>query len=214
MNFFAVKVDGSDVIAGICKEVFIQRDSRYDITSVNFNSEKVHEDDIFVYITISLRRIQRLQIFKIPIDVIRTLKRGTVVRVAQSCIVRCSLCNLYKWRYKKLGDLQHVRQWPEYCTANPGFFFDFQLVNVEDFNGVGESEPNPYFYQVHCQKQLRNGSWSGMLHRVMDAGAPYYRTCKNIRFDCILCSNVKIELFMISSRWLFILQQISIVYTK
>ena len=22
-----------------------------------------------------------------------------------------------------------------------------KLVNVEDFNGVGESEPNPYFYQ-------------------------------------------------------------------
>ena len=33
---------------GICKEVFIYRDSRYDITYVNFNSEKVHEDDIFV----------------------------------------------------------------------------------------------------------------------------------------------------------------------
>ena len=47
MDFFAVKVDGSDVIAGIYKEVFIQRDSRYDITSVNFSSEKVHEDDIF-----------------------------------------------------------------------------------------------------------------------------------------------------------------------
>ena len=43
MDVFAVKVDGSDVIAGICN-----RDSRYDITSVNFNSEKVHEDDIFV----------------------------------------------------------------------------------------------------------------------------------------------------------------------
>ena len=58
------------------------------------------------------------------------------------------MCNLYNWRYKKLGNLQHVHNWPEYCTANPGFFFDFQLINVEDFNGVGESEPNPYFYQV------------------------------------------------------------------
>ena len=48
MDFFAVKVDGSDVIPGICKEVFMDRDSRYNITSVNFNSEKVHEDDIFV----------------------------------------------------------------------------------------------------------------------------------------------------------------------
>ncbi|XP_046849502.1 RNA helicase aquarius-like isoform X2 [Xenia sp. Carnegie-2017] len=60
---------------------------------------------------------------------------------------RPSLCNLYNWRYKKLGNLQHVFNWPEYCTANPGFLYDFQLINVEDFNGVGESEPNPYFYQ-------------------------------------------------------------------
>lgn len=60
---------------------------------------------------------------------------------------RPSMCNLYNWRYKKLGNLQHVHIWPEYRTANPGFFFDFQLVNVEDFNGVGETEPNPYFYQ-------------------------------------------------------------------
>ena len=37
---------------------------------------------------------------------------------------------------------------PEFHMANPGFHFDFQLINVEDFNGVGESEPNPYFYQV------------------------------------------------------------------
>lgn len=35
---------------------------------------------------------------------------------------------------------------------NPGFFFDYQLIDVPDFNGVGESEPNPYFYQV--QKYL------------------------------------------------------------
>ncbi|XP_067030979.1 RNA helicase aquarius-like [Acropora muricata] len=60
---------------------------------------------------------------------------------------RSSLCNLYNWRYTKLGDLPHVHTWPEYCVENPGFFFDFQLIDVPDFNGVGESEPNPYFYQ-------------------------------------------------------------------
>ena len=48
MDFFAVKVDGSDVIAGISLYENLFTDSRYDITSVNFNSEKVHEDDIFV----------------------------------------------------------------------------------------------------------------------------------------------------------------------
>ncbi|XP_064421049.1 RNA helicase aquarius [Latimeria chalumnae] len=60
---------------------------------------------------------------------------------------RASLCNLYNWRYKKLGNLPHVQLLPEFRSANAGFVFDFQLINVEDFNGVGESEPNPYFYQ-------------------------------------------------------------------
>lgn len=35
-----------------------------------------------------------------------------------------------------------------YRVANAGLAYDFQLINVEDFNGVGESEPSPYFYQV------------------------------------------------------------------
>ena len=61
---------------------------------------------------------------------------------------RPSLCELYKWRYKDLGDLPHVREWPEYCVSNPGMRFDYQLIDVGDFNGVGESEPTPHFYQV------------------------------------------------------------------
>ncbi|XP_017331417.1 RNA helicase aquarius isoform X3 [Ictalurus punctatus] len=60
---------------------------------------------------------------------------------------RASLCNLYNWRYKQLGNLPHVQSQPEFQAPNPGFTYDFQLVNVEDFNGIGESEPNPYFYQ-------------------------------------------------------------------
>ncbi|ESO09157.1 hypothetical protein HELRODRAFT_110053 [Helobdella robusta] len=60
---------------------------------------------------------------------------------------RPSICNLFNWRYKNLGNLPHILMRPEYKQANPGFFFDFQLIDVQDFNGVGESEPNPYFYQ-------------------------------------------------------------------
>uniref|UniRef100_A0A8D2CML1 RNA helicase aquarius n=1 Tax=Sciurus vulgaris TaxID=55149 RepID=A0A8D2CML1_SCIVU len=60
---------------------------------------------------------------------------------------RASLCNLYNWRYKNLGNLPHVQLLPEFSTANAGLLYDFQLINVEDFQGVGESEPNPYFYQ-------------------------------------------------------------------
>ena len=61
---------------------------------------------------------------------------------------RPSLCELYNWRYKMLGNLPHVLTSPEYQYANPGFCYDYQLINVEDLNGIGESEPTPHFYQV------------------------------------------------------------------
>lgn len=60
---------------------------------------------------------------------------------------RPSICTLYNWRYRKLGNLDHVLRWSEYTNSNPGFCFDYQLIDVQDFNGIGESEPNPYFYQ-------------------------------------------------------------------
>lgn len=60
---------------------------------------------------------------------------------------RSSISALYKWRYKKLDDLEHVLSHIEYNLANPGFRYEYQLINVPDFNGVGETEPNPFFYQ-------------------------------------------------------------------
>jgi len=60
---------------------------------------------------------------------------------------RPSLCSLYSWRYDNLGNLPHVLQSPEYQVANSGFAYDYQLIDVQDFNGIGESEPTPYFYQ-------------------------------------------------------------------
>lgn len=36
---------------------------------------------------------------------------------------------------------------PAFLAANPGFGYDYQLINVPDFNGRGESEPMPYYYQ-------------------------------------------------------------------
>ena len=47
IDIFAVKLDGSDVYPGICKEVFIWTDSWVDFTSVTFNSTKVYEVEIF-----------------------------------------------------------------------------------------------------------------------------------------------------------------------
>ncbi len=60
---------------------------------------------------------------------------------------RPSICSLYNWRYRALGNLPHVLNHPDYQVANAGFSFDYQLVNVPDFNGVGESQPSPFFYQ-------------------------------------------------------------------
>ena len=62
---------------------------------------------------------------------------------------RPSLCQLYQWRYENLGNLPHVLKSPEYLSANPGFQYDYQMINVEDYNGTGETQPNPYFYQVN-----------------------------------------------------------------
>merc|ERR1711874_524846 len=60
---------------------------------------------------------------------------------------RPSICSLYNWRYKALGNLPHVLNHKDYQVANAGFSFDYQLINVPDFNGIGESQPSPFFYQ-------------------------------------------------------------------
>jgi len=60
---------------------------------------------------------------------------------------RPSICSLYNWRYKALGNLPHVLNHSDYQVANAGFSFDYQLINVPDFNGIGESQPSPFFYQ-------------------------------------------------------------------
>ncbi|XP_065882435.1 RNA helicase aquarius-like [Dysidea avara] len=70
---------------------------------------------------------------------------------------RPSLCELYRWHYNKLGNLPHVLQSHEYQTANPGFQFDCQLINIEDYNGTGETQPNPYFYQNLAEAEFAVG---------------------------------------------------------
>ena len=59
---------------------------------------------------------------------------------------RPSICSLYSWRYKNLGNLPIVQK-DEYNSANAGFCYDYQLVDVADYNGKGEAEPLPHYYQ-------------------------------------------------------------------
>ena len=60
---------------------------------------------------------------------------------------RPDIASLYNWRYRDLGNLDHVLSNPTFQLANAGFAHSFQLINVEDFGGKGETTPTAYFYQ-------------------------------------------------------------------
>jgi len=60
---------------------------------------------------------------------------------------RPEISDLYSWRYRDLGNLPSVVTEPAYRLCNVGLSHVYQFINVEDFEGVGESQPTPYFYQ-------------------------------------------------------------------
>ncbi|XP_047322959.1 RNA helicase aquarius [Impatiens glandulifera] len=60
---------------------------------------------------------------------------------------RPSIARLYNWRYRDLGDLASVKEDIVFHKANGGFSYEYQLVDVPDYNGRGETAPSPWFYQ-------------------------------------------------------------------
>ncbi|KAL4965357.1 RNA helicase aquarius [Aspergillus stella-maris] len=60
---------------------------------------------------------------------------------------RPSIAELFRWRYQNLGNLPGVEQLPEFKRANAGFQFEYQFINVPDYQGNGEREPTPHFIQ-------------------------------------------------------------------
>lgn len=60
---------------------------------------------------------------------------------------RPSLCDLYRWRYKKLTELEHIHREDRFMQANAGFVFDYQMISVDDYKGSGETMPMPHYYQ-------------------------------------------------------------------
>ncbi|KAF9580691.1 hypothetical protein BGW38_002564, partial [Lunasporangiospora selenospora] len=60
---------------------------------------------------------------------------------------RSDMADLYKWRYKNLGDLPNVLERDEFKHANPGFLYDYQFINVDNYKGQGETAPRPHFIQ-------------------------------------------------------------------
>ncbi|GAW21771.1 hypothetical protein ANO14919_112960 [Xylariales sp. No.14919] len=70
-----------------------------------------------------------------------------VVTLDQQGRARPSIAALYQWRYPNLGNLPHVESLREFQTANAGFKYDYQFINVPDYKGHGEVEPTPHFIQ-------------------------------------------------------------------
>ncbi|KAI1640241.1 P-loop containing nucleoside triphosphate hydrolase protein [Biscogniauxia mediterranea] len=70
-----------------------------------------------------------------------------VITLDQQGRARPSIAALYQWRYPNLGNLPHVENQQEFQTANAGFKYDYQFINVPDYKGRGEAEPTPHFIQ-------------------------------------------------------------------
>ncbi|KAI1613547.1 P-loop containing nucleoside triphosphate hydrolase protein [Exophiala viscosa] len=60
---------------------------------------------------------------------------------------RPSIAELFKWRYSNLGNLPHLLSQPEFARANAGFRYDYQFIDVPEYQGQGEREPTPHFIQ-------------------------------------------------------------------
>ncbi|MCO5611849.1 hypothetical protein L7F22_066108 [Adiantum nelumboides] len=60
---------------------------------------------------------------------------------------RPTIAKLYNWRYRDLGDLPYMKEDERFHLANAGFAHEYQLIDVPDYEGRGESEPSKWFYQ-------------------------------------------------------------------
>lgn len=79
---------------------------------------------------------------------LRLVRLGVpTIHLDQQGRCRPSIANLFKWRYEDLGDLPHLSQLPEFARANAGFRWDYQFIDVPDYQGQGEREPTPHFIQ-------------------------------------------------------------------
>lgn len=59
---------------------------------------------------------------------------------------REDMSKLYGWRYGGLASLDCVKE-GRYLKANAGLVHDFQIIDVEDYEGRGEHAPTPHYIQ-------------------------------------------------------------------
>lgn len=79
---------------------------------------------------------------------LRLVRLGVpTVTLDQQGRCRPSIAQLFSWRYEKLGNLPHLLSTAEFASANTGFMYDYQFIDVPDYQGQGEREPSPHFIQ-------------------------------------------------------------------
>jgi intron-binding protein aquarius len=73
------------------------------------------------------------------------------VQLDQQGRSRAEICALYSWRYSTAGgsltNLPVIEQDSRFRLSNVGFRRTFQFINVENFDGRGESCSSPFMYQ-------------------------------------------------------------------
>ncbi|KAL2836517.1 hypothetical protein BJY01DRAFT_55605 [Aspergillus pseudoustus] len=79
---------------------------------------------------------------------LRLVRLGVpVITLDQQGRARPSIAELFRWRYQNLGNLPIVEKSSDFKQANAGFQFEYQFINVPDYQGTGEREPSPHFIQ-------------------------------------------------------------------
>ena len=79
---------------------------------------------------------------------LRLVRLGVpTIHLDQQGRCRPSIAQLFSWRYKDLGNLPHLLSQQVFARANAGFKYDYQFIDVPDYQGNGEREPTPHFVQ-------------------------------------------------------------------
>lgn len=75
---------------------------------------------------------------------------------------RKSLCDLYRWRYGNLKELPLIEQNQEFKLANAGFLHEYQMINVPDYNNLGEETPSPHCYMNRGEAEFMVATYKYM----------------------------------------------------
>lgn len=65
---------------------------------------------------------------------------------------RPSIANLYNWRYATMKNLPNVTRKIDYRLANTGLIYDYQFIDVQNYNGRGTSPPFYRFFSEFFNK--------------------------------------------------------------